>query len=649
MALSNEEMDIKIKASVDATSVGQLKKSIKELEDAALQAGDTSSDAFRQITKAAGEARDRLNDAKGAIKEMSGEPLQNLLSGFNGLKSSIMSMDLKGFKTSLGAVKTSFMELTATMLANPIFLIAAVIAAVVVGLYQLKDAGGAVGKVFDFIKEKVDLVIGALKSMLDWLGLTDFKGQESAKKAKENAEIEKKAMEDKAETDRKLAAEKEKRDEKAQQDYLRRLQEKKDALQKHNEEIAKLEDEYYFNDRDKLIKKYQDDYNLAKGNQQLQKEIALQGQSALDAFDKEISDKKAADKKAVDQKKWADYIADYNRKKALDEQALKDFEENQEVYKELVEKNHRDISEVDAAFEKARQEGFTGSFKEWSRVYLEETNKVSSTIKSITEQLKSSFDVIFQAGAGLEGMGQSILESTSNIVTSLGDMFTTFFNENASGTDKIMAGLQAAGAVVSSIGDIMSAVSKNNLININNEKNAKLAALYKQRDAGVITEAQMKNGVSKINDEFRKKEYEAKKKAFKKDKAIRIVQAVIGTAQGVISGLANPFPLNIVMAALNAAAGIAQIAVIASQKFPEGEAAAPSSVSTPSMGDVGGGPEAAKPDTPAFQAPTFFGLGQNNLLNGGANGDTRVYVVESDITNTQDRVAKIRERATLGG
>lgn len=70
----------------------------------------------------------------------------------------------------------------------------------------------------------------------------------------------------------------------------------------------------------------------------------------------------------------------------------------------------------------------------------------------------------------------------------------------------------------------------------------------------------------------------------------------------------------------------------------------------PSLPDTGGGSFGGGGSAQAtFSPQQFFGLGQGNIdPNAGPQGDTRVFVVESDITNTQNRVSVIEDRSRIG-
>lgn len=154
-------------------------------------------------------------------------------------------------------------------------------------------------------------------------------------------------------------------------------------------------------------------------------------------------------------------------------------------------------------------------------------------------------------------------------------------------------------------------------------------------------------------------EEKIRKESFKRQKALNIVGAVINGAQAVLQAIATfgppPSPLGI---AGIAAAGIltaSQIALIASQKYQSSSASA-GSISTPSVStpSVGGASTIADATGGGF-------TGFNNTLTGTPTGGSgtntggfnptsgqRVYVLESDITNTQNRVSVLEGGATFG-
>src|SRR6185437_2196734 len=118
--------------------------------------------------------------------------------------------------------------------------------------------------------------------------------------------------------------------------------------------------------------------------------------------------------------------------------------------------------------------------------------------------------------------------------------------------------------------------------------------------------------------------------------------------------LSQPPPYSFIMAALTGVLGGLQIAKIASQKFqPDTDSGADTGGSGPTIT----APSQATAPTLAnsgsnFRAGQFFGIGTANRDNLSGNNKLqpqRVYVVASDITNMQNKVAVTQQRATLSG
>lgn len=134
-------------------------------------------------------------------------------------------------------------------------------------------------------------------------------------------------------------------------------------------------------------------------------------------------------------------------------------------------------------------------------------------------------------------------------------------------------------------------------------------------------------------------------KEFKTKKALGIVSAAINTAESVTKALtsADP-PLNYVFAALNAVAGIAEIATIASKKFtPEAPASGAGSTSTPSFG--GGGSSGGSSQ---FQPSSFQGLGGVSPSSSQSQPNQQVYVTTTDLSNAQNKVSVVTSRSKIG-
>jgi hypothetical protein len=125
-------------------------------------------------------------------------------------------------------------------------------------------------------------------------------------------------------------------------------------------------------------------------------------------------------------------------------------------------------------------------------------------------------------------------------------------------------------------------------------------------------------------------------------KAIAVAQAIINTYQGATKALGQGGALGFVTAGAVIAAGIMNVKKIVSTKIPsakgtgsvQGGAAAPGiSASAP-----------IAPPQPQAQTTTL----DSQSINAIGSQTTRAYVVESDVTNSQQRVASIQQRARFG-
>ena len=129
------------------------------------------------------------------------------------------------------------------------------------------------------------------------------------------------------------------------------------------------------------------------------------------------------------------------------------------------------------------------------------------------------------------------------------------------------------------------------------------------------------------------------KKQFNINKGLSISSAIISGLQGVINATNAPFPLNIAMpiaVGLTSAAGIAKIA---STKFNDGGAGGSMpTVSAPSVGS-----------TPTINAPSQSTTSLNPdgsvRTNNTAPTSIKAYVVETEITGTQNQVSQIENLA----
>ena len=131
-------------------------------------------------------------------------------------------------------------------------------------------------------------------------------------------------------------------------------------------------------------------------------------------------------------------------------------------------------------------------------------------------------------------------------------------------------------------------------------------------------------------------------------KALGIAQALINTYSGATEALRQksvlPSPFDFVAKAINVAAiiasGIKSVKAIAAVKVPGGGGGTPS---IPSV-SVGGGAAPISPSAPVQNTLTQLDQSSINRLGSATN---RSYVLESDVTNSQERITRINRAARL--
>jgi hypothetical protein len=244
----------------------------------------------------------------------------------------------------------------------------------------------------------------------------------------------------------------------------------------------------------------------------------------------------------------------------------------------------------------------------------------------------------------------------------------------------INAGLQIA----NDINALQKVGLENNLFNIqenltaqeasyDESYNNELALLNNKLNEGTISQEQYNEQQKALQTDLDKSKvdaqhkadlesYKAKKKAFESDKKLKIAQSIIAGAQGAISAfagamqlgpIAGPIVGGILAAAVGVSTGI-QVSAIKKTKFNESPPSIPQTP-TPNLSGGGlGGSDAL--NTGSGGGQTFFdpslvgGSGGSSgfqSAGSGPGGATKVYVLESDITNVQNKVSALESNASF--
>jgi hypothetical protein len=214
--------------------------------------------------------------------------------------------------------------------------------------------------------------------------------------------------------------------------------------------------------------------------------------------------------------------------------------------------------------------------------------------------------------------------------------------------------------------------SNNERLNILNEQyNAELELQQQQLERGLINQDQYNSAIVELDknriqtqtgleQSLRDQELKAKKKSFEDEKKLRIASTVIAGAQGALQAFATAFQLGPILgpvvggalAALVGATTGVQIAAIKRQKFDDSGSIGISSPNPSGAGPLGGAGGGTPGSSGGFTRFDESLLGPQSGAPGsgdGGSGDPmRVYVLESDITNTQNRVNVAESNATFG-
>ena len=197
---------------------------------------------------------------------------------------------------------------------------------------------------------------------------------------------------------------------------------------------------------------------------------------------------------------------------------------------------------------------------------------------------------------------------------------------------------------IKKLNDVLNANDQNRLDKITETRDADLANLDANLKEQLNQQGLTADQKKQIEEKFAQQKYQIELKAyneeekikkaqFNRDKAIKIGQIAMDTASGIMKSVAaSPTTFGLPWSAFTAALGIAQAAVVANQQYKSG--------TMPSAPQLSGG-GAAGAGASSFQANTNTQTTDLTTIGQGQQGQTmtsQVVVLESDITNTQNKV-----------
>jgi hypothetical protein len=599
-----------------------LTSQIGEMEDRMYQlaqANQQGSKEFIELQKKVVSARKTIIETDRSIDAMTENvgSLGGITSAFGELGEAVFNLDFKRAGVAVKGLSTQFAAFGKVLLANPIFLIVAIVAAIVVAIITFKDKVKFLSDIFDALGKVIDVVIQALKDFLDWIGLTNFAEQD-------------------------LAAERQKR---AEQN-LENIKAQGDAVQSQFDRqiaLAQAEGKSTF----ELEKKKQEAIIATAEAQKeqlkvLTEQLRIQGKLTEEET-KKIKAQRIALEESIKTASNNIKILEINNSKKVKEEEKKDLDtrrSNYEQYKNnrisaarkiqdlelqlMAEGREKELLQNEIAFERLREETL-----ENEKLTREEKLELNNLYDNL--EAKSKFDILAN---NLDQELEIRRDHEANL-QELSVLRTEFEESEASkriARDKATNQQLIANVSEYATGTVNALNSINNLANVLGENRLK----------------NVKEG-SKAEEKIRKQ-------MFVRQKALNLAMAAIDGFKAITASLAQapiaigavPNPAGIASLAFAIAQTGASIAAIAAQRF-EGGGSKPSA-STPSIGGGGGGATSASASTPSFE---LFGQPNedNNVSAAQAQELTptvvKAVVVESDITTTQNKVSKMKENAEL--
>ena len=681
----SNEVEIPLKLS----GVQSLKAELRSLKAAIAEASDPEQMAA--LAAQAGQVADRIKDANDAVNVFaSGSKFEQISNSFGGIRDSIMSLDfeeasdkakvfaknlgglnaqdisksMKGLTSTITTMGGAFVKLGMQILANPIFLLVAVVTAIVVAIGVFLNKIGVLQKVLDFLMIPINALIDGFKELTDWLGLTSYAAEENARameKANEKAFKSSEKRTDKISDQYDIEIAKAKA---AGKDTTKLEMDKSTAIskaaskrlgdaRKEYSELKGLTDKDSIERRKSLRKRIEEENKIIKDGSKERKLMAIQ----------EAADQAAADKQAKEEAK------------AKNEEAAKKYQDglkaiqaeinaaNKLVLDSTKTQQQREIDDVKTKYDaliteaKKYKKDITG-LEAAKNLEIDAINKAAADVELARQQALSQKLVDFQNAeldreeaiqeaiyqAGLTARQKEIQERTyyyDNLIA----------EANRYGADaKILQDNQRKelAEINKKFDDQEKAeIKQKALETINNEKAI--------RDAKIEIASSVAQGLGAIGEAFIKDQ----KKLEKFNKAQALIQIGIDTAKAISSlvAMSSANPLNSVT---GGAAGVAQYAAGIVQivtNIAKAKALLTNPTSTPSPnGTGGGGNESSSPSSSvtSFVPGNLFGQGNtaNNVSQsqGVETNQTitvQAVVSETEMTGVQNKVSKIIQNSVL--
>ena len=657
--MADQEINIKL------NGIAQIRAELKALKGELANATDPAQMA--KLAEQAGALSDQLKDAnERAAVFASGSRFEQTSNAFGLMKSQLMDMDfegasesaklfagnlgkidgktisngLKGLGSTIGTVGGAFLKLGAQILINPIFLIAAVVAAIVAGLYILADRLGFVTKFVEFLTAAFKPLIDMVKWLLDALGITSFAADEALEKTSKQLEEEKqKRLEVLGVMDNKIAL----LEAEGKSTLALRIERNKYLQEEINNNLKLLEimDNNFLNQtklyKDTVKENKQKAHEIKVEEVKLNNEVIDEGKKAADAQKQFLADRLAATRLIQDVTLGL-----------MQDGIEKELKANEYKYARLREdllKNEK-LNEIER--------------KKLDKLYEQEAEQTANAIN------KKYIDAETKKQAELA----KIIKDAQLLRAQEEEDFFALYDQNTRSAQQL-----EIDAVRDKYFNLIEQAKQYGLDTQELEKRQQEEIVKIQDEAAAkAKEKQQKELQDKIKiaedytnsvnnlaetafmlaDRFGKQDEVSKEKRarrqFQIQKTMQLSSAILDGFKAASASIAmNPpvTPIGIAALVATISASVATITKIATTQY--GAKSAGGGGAGGSTAPMGGGATPNTGGTPSF---SLFGQGNNmNTTSAPKDKETsltvKAVVVESDVTSTQNKVKKMQENATL--
>jgi hypothetical protein len=712
-------LDVQVKGLESAAEeIGKAEEATKTLKQQFIEAkkevdklaaSNAAPEDLDEAIKKMADLKDRVSDVNEQVKIFaSGSKYEQVSNSFKSIGGAVGNLDFgkaqeralafaNAAKTiSFGDAIKSVKQLGQTMLtvgkailANPIFLIAALVIGIVMALKKLFDELGltkkimeAVGKAIDFLLIPVKALIQGLKDLTDWFGWTSHAANDAAQSQADaltkTADAAKKKSEEVVQgidTEIKLAEAQGKNTESLQRKKLKTLREVQLAQYAADQAAYQAAIQKGELDAEEIA--------ALKEKARLSRLAAKQSADDIKVFEEQVKQKKIKD--AEDEKKRQEDLT--NKEKEERGKRSQDAQKRREEERRKQQQFDAErLSALRLTQDLALQLMDEGVEKELAV----NRTKYARLLQDLEANEKLNGDEKIAIRAQYE---QLAIDGENKIKEA--DRLKREAEATAEGQKEIDLRIQSQALVNQYIADEQAREIADRQLIYDQE----LIALQTALDNELITQEQYNqlliqaeknknDDLEKINDDYRKAELAAEKqlndqkiqgvsnalsmignlaelfnngseksaeRAFKIQKGVQIAQATIDTFKSATSAFSSLSGIPVVGPALGAvaaaaavAAGLANIKKIAATKFEKnGGGSVPSAPSTPepvSMNAV------SSPIPPSLFGTAGSTTGGGEQQSGLRQQSTviRAVVVESDVTDTQNRMATYQNRAEIG-